>query len=54
MREVDTQRQLQAQEDEERAHVAFAGADGGRQQGKPLGIEGPEGNQTDGERGTRC
>lgn len=34
MREVDTQRQLQAEEDEERAKVAFAGDDGGRQQGK--------------------
>lgn len=33
MREVDTQRQLQAQEDEERAKVAFSGADRGRQQG---------------------
>ncbi|CAM9136760.1 unnamed protein product [Pylaiella littoralis] len=33
MREVDTQRQLQAEEDEERARVAFAGADRGQQQG---------------------
>lgn len=34
MREVDTQRQLQAAEDQERAQTAFAGADGGRQQGE--------------------
>lgn len=40
MREVDTQRQLQAEEDEERARVAFAGAGGGRQQGNDLVIEG--------------
>ena len=33
MKEVDTQRQLQAEADEERAQVAFAGADSGRQQG---------------------
>lgn len=33
MREVDTQRQLQADADDERAQVAFAGADAGRQQG---------------------
>lgn len=33
MREVDTQRKLRAEEDEERAKVAFGGADRGRQQG---------------------
>lgn len=33
MREVDTQRKLQAEEDEERAKVAFGGADRGQQQG---------------------
>ena len=33
MKEVDTQRQLQADADDERAQAAFAGADAGRQQG---------------------
>lgn len=38
MREVDTQRQLQNEADEERAKVAFSGAGAGRQEGERGGI----------------